>query len=55
MKSHPLLPTQPLVTITNEEITLVSRGRGHTKLYGVGIACKEPLYLPQPVSDCVPN
>jgi hypothetical protein len=28
MKSHPLLPTQPLVTITNEEITLVFQGRG---------------------------
>jgi hypothetical protein len=47
MKSHPLLPTQPLVTITNEEITLVSRGRGLYKtVWGWNRVQRATLFAP---------
>ena len=45
MKSHPLQSRQPLVTITNEEITLVSRGGGYTKVNGVGTCVQRATLL----------
>jgi len=45
MKSHPLQSRQPLVTITNEEITLVSGGGGYTKVNGVGTRVQRATLL----------